>query len=150
MKRIFMIAALCAAGMSAQEGAELFHLRSECTALAKELEQSMGDSLPRGRNSLNSYTQTSHYDPQANRCYVRISTLRIGKYKKLAYVSHDDSLYDGQTRQRVANASSETRSEKGHTETTERGSTPTMAASTRGHDSYIEAQAFIAARMVDR
>ena len=70
----------------APTASEIFHLRSECAALADKI---------RTRHPEGDLQQTmSHYDPKSNRCYVELSDVVLGD------LVH--TLYDGQTGQLLA------------------------------------------------
>ena len=75
---------------------EIFHLRSECAALAGKILNSsiIGPALYK--------SQISHYDPLTNRCYVEITIQSADTTRP----PHDLSqyLYDGQTGEMLAAA----------------------------------------------
>jgi hypothetical protein len=68
---------------------EIFHLRSECSAMGATLrkEFDFGDNHP---------SETSHYDPQANRCYVLIAE-HWGRGTSRGDLGHEVTLYDAQS-----------------------------------------------------
>ena len=86
---------------------EIFQLRTECGKLAEEVrvwqerEQQLGDDA-------NVYvSQTSNYDAQANRCYVEIERntyWKLGKGEQQYHLTKTYTLYDGQSRQLLAEA----------------------------------------------
>jgi hypothetical protein len=73
---------------------EVFHLRSECAQLAeKKLESNVvGPALTQ--------SQLSHYNPQTNRCYVKVTVQTANLSDRNIYAS--DYLYDGQTGELLA------------------------------------------------
>ena len=87
---------------------EVFHLRSECAALAKKILQDNLESVPRydaiggdvvsqTGNYMVSQDQVSHYDPQTNRCYVVLTNSYSNKDGHVATI-----LFDGQTGEKLA------------------------------------------------
>jgi hypothetical protein len=57
---------------------EVFHLRSECTALGEKLADRIeaGEAEYRAKEGhVTSFMPISHYDPRTNRCYVQLKLL---------------------------------------------------------------------------
>lgn len=78
---------------------EVFNLRTRCAELGEKILASnvIGSAL--------AHEQTSHYDPKTNRCYVAIDVHMgdLNRYQEYYSVY----LYDGQTGEMLASASSE-------------------------------------------
>lgn len=75
---------------------EVFHLRSECAALGEKIlnKNVIGVALTQD--------QVSHYDPKTNRCYVQLTV----QAADLSGDHFSTYLYDGQTGEMLATASS--------------------------------------------
>jgi hypothetical protein len=80
--------------MAPPSATEVFHLRSECEALGENI---MGGNII-GRALTQS--QTSHYDPATNRCYVELNVNTADLTQFSDYFSR--YLYDGQTGEMLA------------------------------------------------
>ncbi len=83
----------------APTAAEVFDLRSKCAALGEKIlnENVIGNALAQ--------IQLTHYNPQTNRCYVR---LEVSSTTKAAVAqgkfTNDLYLFDGQTNEMLARA----------------------------------------------
>jgi uncharacterized protein YfcZ (UPF0381/DUF406 family) len=75
---------------------EVFHLRSECARLAEKMLESKNNVI--GSESI--WSQSSHYNPQTNRCYVEIASQTANENDP--YFQASDDLYDGQTGEHLA------------------------------------------------
>jgi hypothetical protein len=113
---------------------EVFHLRTECGALGEKIQneqrQPFSDSL--------SYTKsyTAHYDPEANRCFVRIDAVSVTKDHAVVI---DATLYDAQSHAVLAGYAVVHRSNgEPMTEVGQIG-----ADTISGHAGYLKAKAFI-------
>jgi len=86
-------------------GSEIFHLRSECAVLGEKLlnKSIVGSALTQN--------QTSHYNPQTNRCFVEIDVQRADLKAPGFYLKR--YLYDGQTQEMLAVSSNENGSKSG-------------------------------------
>jgi hypothetical protein len=91
MKQLWLVAAL-SAGLHGQSPTEIFRLRSECGAIARQWQQDEEKHWPQGESG--GIKTEGHYDPYSNRCYVK-STM-------IDFPLDGMSLYDGQTQELLA------------------------------------------------
>jgi hypothetical protein len=97
---------------------EIFHLRTECAALADKLMHGFDEMTPTieiPTRTLETYSVSSHYDPVTNRCYADLtsffSTAPVvnGRYlpnSKDPWIEHKHrNLYDAQTKDVLAGSS---------------------------------------------
>ena len=73
---------------------EVFNLRSKCAELGQKM---LEDNVRHGAPFI---SQVSHYDPRTNRCYVELT----GFGGTGAEANYDRELFDGQTKQKLAQA----------------------------------------------
>ena len=75
---------------------EVFHLRSECASLGEKILENnhVGSALTQ--------SQTSHYDPQTNRCYVELTVQTADLVTPVGDWLNHRYLYDGQTGELLA------------------------------------------------
>jgi hypothetical protein len=76
---------------------EVFHLRSECAQLAEKM---LENQQKRDELGEDEWSQSSHYKPEENRCYVEIA-FQTAQTDSPYFQSNDD-LFDGQTGERLA------------------------------------------------
>ena len=94
---------------------EVFHLRTECAALADKLMhgfEEMTPTVPIPTRTTKSYSVASHYEPTTNRCYADLTSffqtapVVNGRYvpnSKDPWVEHRQrALYDAQTKDMLA------------------------------------------------
>jgi hypothetical protein len=111
---------------------EIFHLRFECGALGKR-------KAEENQHPKYSVGYTAHYDPQANRCYIRLqSALRSNSEGRILIM-----LVDGQSNEVMATASSYwEKLATGKLETGEDGEIGESSPAS-GDAAYLKAKAFI-------
>lgn len=85
--------------VQAPTATEVFNLRSKCADLGEQILENniVGVALTQ--------SQTSHYDPKTNRCYVELTVQTGDTTRPLTYLSQ--TLYDGQTKEILAFARTE-------------------------------------------
>jgi len=82
----------------------VFHLRSECAQLGEKLLEKKKKEDMAGNDD---WSQSSHYDPETNRCYVEITTVTADRSDP--HFQGFDELYDGQTGEELATVISQGR-----------------------------------------
>jgi len=120
---------------------EVFHLRTECAALGKEIwEEQKRQQKDTGVG------YTIHYDLQANRCYVRTTTalrnLTDDGHSRTTFVH---ILYDGQSHEALASTVS-----GGSLGSPDDDYGKIGADGMLGHAAYLKAEAFIDEHMRDK
>ena len=85
---------------------ETFHLRSECAKLSSIiLKDRQSEVEPWIENSNYAWwhvlSETSHYSPESNRCYVNLATRTTSRHDE-TYEEWSQELYDGQTKEMLA------------------------------------------------
>ena len=124
---------------------EVFHLRSECAALADKLMHGFEEltamvQLPPTVRSPETYAVLSHYDPSTNRCYADLTS----GYVTPPAVEHTHrALYDAQTKDILASAFID--GDKRHGQVFEAGRKYISDAD----GSYDDANDYIDAKMAD-
>lgn len=80
---------------------EIFDLRSKCAVLGRQILQNslFGPALAQDA--------ISHYNPETNRCYVKLSVHSADPQTPLEDRISDEYLYDGQTQEMLAAATDE-------------------------------------------
>lgn len=120
---VFLIVTLifpAAAQTAPPTATEIFHLRTECAALADKMthefeEMQLMVPIPKTIRSPETYETHSHYDPTTNRCYADITSfystapVSNGHYlqdSREPWVEHRHrALYDAQTKDVLASSS---------------------------------------------
>jgi hypothetical protein len=96
------------ASRSIPTSAEIFDLRSKCAALGEKILE--GNAI----GSALTQEQVTHYNPQTNRCYVRLEVhtadFTTPQEKRIDHLT----LYDGQTREMLVLASVEASRKTGY------------------------------------
>jgi hypothetical protein len=76
---------------------ELFELRSQCAAMAEKIMKKLKDEHPEY-----DYALDAHYNVSANRCYAVMNQYRVNYGKNRAETYMQESLFDGQTGELLA------------------------------------------------
>jgi Family of unknown function (DUF5681) len=130
---------------------EVFHLRSECAKLSSVLLKDKEDDLAPWIENKNYawwhvLSETSHYSPESNRCYVNLFTPTTSRHDK-TYEEWSQELYDGQTKEMLAM----TRIQSAGTDATNKQGTGSVLVTTKGvyEDTYKGASQYIQDMMKD-
>jgi hypothetical protein len=116
---------------------EIFHLRTECTNLGKQIRDEVHSRDPK---SLTNYS--AHYDLQANRCYVKTTGAGPGENSEVLLVVSTE-LFDAQSHDELASTLKIVRRSKD--EPDEYGWIANIMGG--GHTAYLQTEAFIDKQM---
>jgi hypothetical protein len=130
---------------------EVFHLRSECAKLSAVILKDKEDNLQPWLETKtyawwHRLSETSHYSPESNRCYVNLVTRTTSRHDE-TYEEWSQELYDGQTKEMLAM----TRIQLGGKDATNKQGTGSVLVTTKDvyEDTYKGAGQYIQDMMKD-